>query len=79
MGLQTCDWISGSLQKFCHIFQTEMQLVLKAGGSPSDIIFSNTIKFPSHLKFAAEIGVSLMTFDNERELVKIKELAPRSR
>ena len=53
--------------------------MLKAGGTPSDIVYSNTIKFPSHLKFATENGVSLMTFDNEAELMKIKELAPNSR
>ncbi len=56
----------------------EMRVVLSAGAKPGRIIFANTIKSNADLKDAARRGVKLMTFDNEPELYKIAENAPRS-
>jgi ornithine decarboxylase len=50
--------------------------VLKLGVDPSRIIYANPAKPVSHLKFAREVGVNMMTFDNEIELQKIKEHHP---
>ena len=51
----------------------------KLGVEPDNIVFSNTVKLPSHLLYAAEKGVSLMTFDSKNELAKIKEFYPGAR
>ena len=59
--------------------QIEMDLCLNAGGDPSNIILANTIKFRSDITFAVNQGVQLMTFDNEQELMKIKENASNAR
>ena len=62
---------------FCS--QGEIAQVLKHGVSPSRIIYANPCKQKSFLKYAARHGVDLMTFDNEAELIKIKELYPNAR
>lgn len=49
------------------------------GVSPDRIIFANTVKYEAHIKFAASVNVNLMTFDNEKELYKIKEHHPRAK
>ena len=54
-------------------------MVLKLGAQSEDIVFANPIKMPSHLTYAANMGVSLMTFDSYDELVKVKELYPDAR
>lgn len=54
----------------------EMMKILSLGVSPDRIIFANPTKFPSHIKYAAKIGVSKMTFDSEDELYKIKDIFP---
>ena len=59
--------------------QNEMMLVLGLGVSPERIIYANPNKQISHLKFAASKGVSLMTFDGEEELRKIKEHFPQAK
>ena len=53
--------------------------MLELGVSPDRIIFANTVKYEAHIKFAASVNVNLMTFDNERELYKIKELHPNAK
>lgn len=50
----------------------EIQMALETGISPANIIFANPCKQVSHIRFAASVGVSMMTFDNEDELHKIK-------
>jgi ornithine decarboxylase len=57
----------------------EMNAVIEAGAKPSQIIFANTIKPAQSLKAATDLGVDLMTFDNECELDKIAEYAPGAR
>ncbi|XP_076065300.1 uncharacterized protein LOC143039308 [Oratosquilla oratoria] len=54
-------------------FQEEIRSVLDAGADNSLIIFANTIKRISHLHYAEENGVELLSFDNVDELYKIKE------
>jgi len=57
----------------------EIESMLKLGVSPSKIIFANPAKSVSHIRYAREVGVDLMTFDNEIELLKIKEHHPDAR
>ncbi|XP_071510161.1 ornithine decarboxylase-like [Diadema antillarum] len=59
--------------------KNEIQLMLNMGVDPSRIIFANPCKQRSHLKFAATNSVSLMTFDNEAELHKIKKIYPEAK
>ena len=40
--------------------------------SPNRIIYANPCKQISHIKYAAQKGVELMTFDNKSELEKVK-------
>ncbi|GFS57813.1 ornithine decarboxylase [Trichonephila inaurata madagascariensis] len=57
----------------------EIETVLNVGVQPSRIIYANTCKGISHLKYADHTGVDLMTFDNEAELHKIKKTFPDAR
>eukprot|EP00048_Salpingoeca_helianthica_P014307 m.221058 g.221058 ORF g.221058 m.221058 type:complete len:428 (+) comp15706_c0_seq1:60-1343(+) len=59
--------------------RAEIEMVLKMGVEPSRIIFAHPAKSISHIKYAREVGVDLMTFDNEIELTKIKEHHPTAR
>ncbi|KAG8172000.1 hypothetical protein JTE90_011987 [Oedothorax gibbosus] len=57
--------------------KAEMEAVLSLGvSSSSRLIYANTCKSPANLRFAADSGVRLMTFDNEYELEKIRRLYP---
>ena len=47
--------------------------ILQLGVPPDKIIYAHPCKQISHLKYAASNGVSMMTFDNEAEIYKIKE------
>ncbi|XP_060602467.1 ornithine decarboxylase 1-like [Ruditapes philippinarum] len=53
-----------------------MLRLLNLGVNPSRIIYANTIKQPSMLQYAAKHNISLMTFDSESELHKIKTIYP---
>jgi ornithine decarboxylase len=62
----------------------EIELVQRAGAMARDemdsrIVFANPCKQRSHLKQAASLGVGLMTFDGEDELLKVRDLHPRAR
>ncbi|XP_022249530.1 ornithine decarboxylase-like [Limulus polyphemus] len=57
----------------------EIQQLLNIGVKPSKIIFANIVKFRTHIKFAASVGVHLMTFDCEEELLKIHECDSEAR
>jgi len=57
----------------------EIEQVMKLGVSASKIIFANPAKSISHIRYAREVGVDLMTFDNEIELLKIREHFPDAR
>ncbi|XP_072042844.1 ornithine decarboxylase-like [Amphiura filiformis] len=56
----------------------EIGRALGVGASPSNIIYANTCKQESHVRFAKQNGVHLMTFDNEDELIKIKKAYPEA-
>jgi ornithine decarboxylase len=51
----------------------EIKQVLSLNVDPSKIIYAHPCKPISHLKYASEVGVDLMTFDCIEELFKIKE------
>jgi ornithine decarboxylase len=59
--------------------RAEIEMVLKMGVDPSRIIFAHPAKSIKHIKYAREVGVDLMTFDNETELIKVKEHHPAAR
>ncbi|KFY00459.1 hypothetical protein V490_01343 [Pseudogymnoascus sp. VKM F-3557] len=54
----------------------EMKLVLNLVPDPSRIIFSNPCKSDYSIRFAADAGVRMMSFDNLDELDKIKKFYP---
>ena len=60
------------------ISQNEIKLVLGLGVAPERIIYSNPNKQISHLKYAASKEVSMMAFDGEEEVYKIKEYYPKA-
>ena len=51
--------------------RAEMSAVLSLDVSPSRIIFANPCKIASHLQYARDQGVKLMTFDSKQELLKV--------
>lgn len=59
--------------------QGEISDVLSLGIKSDRIIFANPIKLWNHIKYAANNDVSIMTFDNDSELYKIKDLYPDSK
>ncbi|KDR16679.1 Ornithine decarboxylase, partial [Zootermopsis nevadensis] len=57
----------------------EIKKILELGVDPRRIIFANPAKPASHIRYAATLGVDIMTFDNECELHKIKNLFPTAK
>lgn len=49
---------------------------MKLGVDASRIIYANPCKQKSFIKYAAKRQVEMMTFDNEAELIKVKEIFP---
>lgn len=56
--------------------QKEIAQILNHKVSPEKIIYANTVKQISHLKFAAENGIAKVTFDCAAELIKIHKYHP---
>ncbi|KAL5713729.1 ornithine decarboxylase [Ranunculus cassubicifolius] len=56
----------------------EIEAVLSLGVSPGRIIFANTCKPNSHIKYAASVGVNLATYDSVCEVEKMKKWHPQS-
>ena len=54
----------------------EIQKILDLDVEASRIVYANPCKQNSHIKYAVDNGVNLMTFDNEYELYKIKNIHP---
>lgn len=54
----------------------EISEVLPLIRDPRRIVYANTVKHPSYIRYAAEVGVRRMTFDSVDELHKIKENHP---
>ncbi len=59
--------------------QEDIERVLRLGVEPSRIVYSHTRKQRSYLSYASKLKVDLMTFDDEAELLKIKEIFPEAR
>ncbi|KAE8734679.1 Ornithine decarboxylase [Hibiscus syriacus] len=57
--------------------RAEIETVLSLGVSPDRIVFANTCKPVPHIKYAAEVGVNLTTFDSNCELEKIRKWHPK--
>lgn len=57
----------------------EMKTMLSYGVPPHKIIYANPCKQKNHIKFAADNGIELMTFDNSDELYKIKAIHPNAK
>lgn len=57
----------------------EIQKILELKLPTERIVYANPCKQISHIRYAAKTGVSLMTFDNETELYKIKSAFPLAR
>ncbi|KAJ1662414.1 Ornithine decarboxylase [Coemansia sp. RSA 1813] len=57
----------------------EIQQALHEGVAPDNIVYAHPCKPASHLRFARDAGVAMMTFDNADELVKISQLYPGAR
>ncbi|CAK1590985.1 unnamed protein product [Parnassius mnemosyne] len=58
--------------------KAEIELITGLGVRPERIIFANPAKLASHIRYASTVGVDLMTFDSETELVKIKQAMPHA-
>ncbi|XP_066479161.1 antizyme inhibitor 1 [Tiliqua scincoides] len=59
--------------------KTEMAMVQDLGISPENIVFTNPCKQASQIKYAAKIGVNLLTCDSELELKKIARNHPKAK
>ena len=59
-----------------RVEQTEIEAALNLGVTPDRIIFAHPCKMQSHLIYAAEKGIRLMTFDTVSELKKVKRFLP---
>jgi ornithine decarboxylase len=54
----------------------ELDLVVAAGGDPSEVLYSNTVKPASHIAQTYAAGVRLFAADSQAEIVKIARNAP---
>ena len=61
------------------LFQMEIQLVQSLGVPPERIIYANPCKQVSQIKYAANNGVQMMTFDSEVELMKVARAHPKAK
>ncbi|XP_045726525.1 LOW QUALITY PROTEIN: ornithine decarboxylase-like [Mirounga angustirostris] len=59
--------------------KTEIQLVHSLGVPPERIIYANPCKQVSRIKYAANNGVQMMTFDSEVELMKVARAHPKAK
>ena len=54
----------------------EIERILRLGVDPSRIIYAQPCKTKSFIRYAADVGVRQMTFDNADELHKIRAFSP---
>lgn len=54
----------------------EMEQIMKISNDPFKILFAHPCKYPSHLEYAKNTNINLMTFDSEEELLKIQMFHP---
>lgn len=65
--------------KFACANKAEIKKALDLGVGADCILFSNPCKQKTHIKYATQQGVTLMTFDSIGELNKIKSTCPSAR
>ncbi len=58
------------------LVQHEMSVVLDLGVSPDRVMYANPCKQISHIQYAAQRGVKMMSFDNTAELHKTHKHFP---
>ncbi|KAN0075621.1 Pyridoxal-dependent decarboxylase, pyridoxal binding domain containing protein [Elaphomyces granulatus] len=58
--------------------KAEIDVALNTGVDPSRIIYAQPCKTKSYIRYAAQMGVKQMTFDNADELYKIKTNFPNA-
>ena len=56
--------------------KAEIEQVLSLGVDSSRIVYANPCKMRSNIQYARDESISKMTFDNEEELLKIKQFYP---
>ncbi|XP_007023836.2 PREDICTED: ornithine decarboxylase [Theobroma cacao] len=56
--------------------RAEIEAILALGVLPDRIVFANSCKAESHIKYAASVGVNLTPFDSKEELEKIRKWHP---
>jgi ornithine decarboxylase len=54
--------------------EAEIRSVLALGVSPDRVVYAHPCKPPKQIRWAAQHGVDLTTFDTESELHKVREL-----
>eukprot|EP00730_Choanoeca_flexa_P012708 TRINITY_DN4547_c0_g1_i1.p1 TRINITY_DN4547_c0_g1~~TRINITY_DN4547_c0_g1_i1.p1 ORF type:complete len:516 (+),score=150.33 TRINITY_DN4547_c0_g1_i1:84-1631(+) len=59
--------------------RAEIEAVISMGVSPTRIIYANPCKPQSHIRYAKEAKVDLMTFDSIEEMKKIAQIFPAAR
>uniref|UniRef100_A0A3B4ZZP7 ornithine decarboxylase n=1 Tax=Stegastes partitus TaxID=144197 RepID=A0A3B4ZZP7_9TELE len=59
--------------------KAEIQLALSLGVTPDKIIYAHTTKPMSHIRYACNHRVDVMTFDSEGELLKISLCHPQAK
>ncbi|XP_050234077.1 ornithine decarboxylase 1B, chloroplastic-like [Mercurialis annua] len=57
--------------------KAEILSVISLGVSPDRVVYANPCKAETHLKYAANVGVNLTTFDSKYEIDKISKLHPK--
>ncbi|CAF3231529.1 unnamed protein product [Rotaria socialis] len=57
----------------------EIKKIIDLGISADRIVYANPCKQSSYIRYAKEVGVETMTFDNEQELMKIKDIYPNAK
>lgn len=62
---------------FACVSWAEIEAILKLGVSPDRIVYANPCKAEMQLKYAANVGVNLTTFDSVEEVAKIKKFHPQ--
>ncbi|OMJ73968.1 hypothetical protein SteCoe_27212 [Stentor coeruleus] len=73
---QLLDHLSRLNIGFCCASAGELALATDLETPREKILYSNTCKGVSHLKYARDNGIRMMTFDNESEIFKIKQIIP---
>jgi ornithine decarboxylase len=56
----------------------EIRAAIALGVNPKNILYANPCKPESHIRYAKEAGVPIMTFDCEEEAIKIHSIYPEA-